>query len=165
LKWVNGIYIRNYNLEKLTRQLIPFINNAGYDCSSLDEMWLFSVVEAIRDNLTALSDIGKCIDIFFDAKYELSLDAQSLLKEKEALGVVRLVRDSLVHINSHSNDVYSLVINTVRKNTDLKGRKLFMPIRAAVTGKLTGPELDKIFAILGRDSIIKRIEKAIDITS
>jgi len=38
-----------------------------------------------------------------------------------------------------------------------------MPIRAAVTGKLTGPELDKIFAILGRDSILKRIEKAMEI--
>jgi len=163
LKWLNGIHIRNYNLEKLTRQLIPFINNAGYDCSSLDEMWLFSVVEAIRDNLTALSDIGDCIDIFFDAKYELSPDAQSLLKEKEALGVVRLVRDSLAHINSHSNDVYSLVINTVRENTDLKGRKLFMPIRAAVTGKLAGPELEKIFAILGRDSILRRVEKAMEI--
>lgn len=32
-----------------------------------------------------------------------------------------------------------------------------MPVRAALTGKLKGPELDRIFVALGVDSVRKRL--------
>jgi len=32
-----------------------------------------------------------------------------------------------------------------------------MPVRAALTGKLKGPELDRIFVVLGVDSARKRL--------
>jgi nondiscriminating glutamyl-tRNA synthetase len=35
-----------------------------------------------------------------------------------------------------------------------------MPIRAALTGKVHGPELDKVFAILGKDAALKRLKLA-----
>jgi nondiscriminating glutamyl-tRNA synthetase len=43
----------------------------------------------------------------------------------------------------------------------VKGKKLFMPIRAAVTGKVRGPELDKVFAILSLESLRHRAEDVI----
>jgi glutamyl/glutaminyl-tRNA synthetase len=36
-----------------------------------------------------------------------------------------------------------------------------MPVRAAITGKTWGPELDKLFAILGRGSLLKRVKQAV----
>ena len=33
-----------------------------------------------------------------------------------------------------------------------------MPIRAALTEKIHGPELDKVFAILGKDTALKRLK-------
>jgi nondiscriminating glutamyl-tRNA synthetase len=35
-----------------------------------------------------------------------------------------------------------------------------MPIHAALTGKVHGPELDKIFSILGKNAALKRLEIA-----
>jgi len=35
-----------------------------------------------------------------------------------------------------------------------------MPIRAALTGKTTGPELDKVFAIIGKEAALKRLKLA-----
>jgi glutamyl/glutaminyl-tRNA synthetase len=43
-----------------------------------------------------------------------------------------------------------------------KGKELFMPIRAALTGKVHGPELDKVFAILGKDTALKRLKSFSD---
>jgi nondiscriminating glutamyl-tRNA synthetase len=161
LQWLNGIYIRNYKPEKLMELLKPIIIEAGYDYESLDKAWLSQIVESLRDNITALSDVGEYIDMFFDDRYELSHDARSLLAEDEAMKVLPLVRDTLERSKEDLKDVYADLIDTVREQTGLKGRKLFMPIRAAVTGRLTGPELDKIFAILGRESILRRIDTAI----
>ncbi len=46
----------------------------------------------------------------------------------------------------------------LRKKTNKKGKDLFMPIRAALTGKTTGPQLDKVFSILGKDVALKRLD-------
>jgi glutamyl-tRNA synthetase len=165
LNWLNGIYIRKYDLKELTEQLTPFIIDAGYDYHSINKKWLFSVVDAVRYNLSSLSDIGHYLDIFFDDRYKLSDDAISLLKEDEALAVIKQVYDTLIHMASHNSGIYDLVIKTVREKTGLKGRKLFMPVRAAITGRLSGPELDKVFAVLGRDSIIMRTERAMELAS
>ena len=37
-----------------------------------------------------------------------------------------------------------------------------MPIRAALTGKTHGPELDKVFAILGRAVVLRRLNTFIN---
>ena len=44
------------------------------------------------------------------------------------------------------------------KKTDEKGKALFMPIRAALTGSIEGMEIENIARILGRDEILKRIK-------
>ena len=54
------------------------------------------------------------------------------------------------------------IIRSIQDNkTGLKGKKLYLPIRAAVTGRLHGPELEQIFKHLGPASLLKRVEKAL----
>jgi nondiscriminating glutamyl-tRNA synthetase len=47
------------------------------------------------------------------------------------------------------------------EKTGLRGKKLFMPVRAAITGQTRGPELDRFFSILGKPSLQYRLRKAI----
>ncbi|MEL6298421.1 MAG: glutamate--tRNA ligase [Pseudomonadota bacterium] len=47
--------------------------------------------------------------------------------------------------------------NAVKKATGAKGRKLFMPIRLALTGKGHGPELAPLLPLIGRETIIRRL--------
>ena len=46
----------------------------------------------------------------------------------------------------------------------MRGKKLYLPIRAAVTGRLHGTELDRIFTLLSPTSLRKRVEKALALT-
>ena len=48
-------------------------------------------------------------------------------------------------------EIYLAAIKYTKEKTSAKGKELFMPIRAALTGKVHGPELDKVFLILGND--------------
>ena len=56
------------------------------------------------------------------------------------------------------------LIKRIGSQTGLKGKKLYLPIRAALTGHLHGPELDKVFALLSPSSLNKRIEQALALT-
>jgi len=161
LRWLNKIYIRDHKVDKLTELLIPFIENAGYDCNITDRRWLHSVVEAVSGNISTLSEIGDYIDIFFDEKYEISEDAASVFKEGHAPAVVKSLREALMLEKCTEDNLYRCVVDVVSSQTGLKGKKLFMPVRAAITGKTWGPELDKLFAILGRGSLLKRVKQAV----
>lgn len=49
----------------------------------------------------------------------------------------------------------------IQKKTGIKGKNLYMPTRAALTGMVHGPEFDKVLLLLGKEEIIKRLEKYI----
>ncbi len=161
LKWLNGIYMRQGDLHRLTERLLPFIRAAGYDVDALDRMWLERVTDAVRGDLSTLSDIGEQMDIFFDDRYVLSSEAQRLLGKEQALTVVRALQESLDKLPSSAERFYQEIMVSVERKTGAKGKKLFMPIRAAVTGKTRGPELDRVFAILSPASLKYRVEIAI----
>ena len=163
LKWLNAIYIRNCDVDKLTELLLPFIKDAGYDIDLMNRGWLHQVVEALRDNLVTLADVGLYLDIFIDDKYLISDEARTILRENVA--VVKVLRDELDQKNIPERDFYPNLIKSVRRKTGLKAKDIFLPIRAAITGRTSGPELEKIFAILGKESIVRRLELAIQIAA
>jgi glutamyl-tRNA synthetase len=163
LKWLNAIYIRNCDVDKLTELLLPFIKDAGYDIDLMNRGWLHQVVEALRDNLVTLADVGLYLDIFIDDKYLISDEARTILRENVA--VVKVLRDELDQKNIPERDFYPNLIKSVRRKTGLKAKDIFLPIRAAITGRTSGPELEKIFAILGKESIVRRLEQAIQIAA
>lgn len=166
LKWLNGIYIRQGDLHSLTERLLPFIRAAGYhDIDDIGRGRLEQIVDAVRGDLALLSDIGEQIDIFFDARFALSGEAQRLLGEGEALRVVRALRESIDGLSPSANNFYQEVIRSVERKTGVKGKKLFLPIRAAVTGRIKGPELDKVFAIVTPASMKRRVETALSDSS
>jgi nondiscriminating glutamyl-tRNA synthetase len=162
LEWLNAIYIRNCDVDKLTELLLPFIREAGYDVDLMNRGWLRQVVEALRDNLVTLADIGLYMDIFIDDKYSISDEARAILGEDTA-AVVKVLRDELTQEKMPERDFYHDLIKSVRRKTGLKAKNLFLPIRAAVTGRTSGPELEKVFAILGKESIVRRLERAIQL--
>ncbi|PWZ99430.1 glutamate--tRNA ligase, partial [Staphylococcus pseudintermedius] len=50
------------------------------------------------------------------------------------------------------------IIKEVQKETGIKGKQLFMPIRVAVTGQMHGPELPNTMEVLGQDKVLRRIQ-------
>jgi len=60
----------------------------------------------------------------------------------------------------HTYKQYTVALSEA---TGLQGRKLFMPLRAALTGLIHGPELDLIWEILGPDRVKQRLKAATEI--
>ena len=53
-------------------------------------------------------------------------------------------------------------IKAVQKETGIKGKNLFMPIRIAVSGEMHGPELPDTIYLLGREKSIQHIESMLE---
>jgi nondiscriminating glutamyl-tRNA synthetase len=172
LLWLNGLAIRRYDTAVLTELLLPFLREAGHD----DRMWerqrLEAIVAAVKDSLPTLDAIGGFLDLFTDDCYGMEPEAEALLHEAEAKKVLLALREILqVMMEGEQNvglekdaavsPVFRGIIGSIAAKTSLRGKSIYMPIRAAVTGRLHGPELDRIFALLGSASLLKRVDKAL----
>jgi len=161
LRWLNAIYIRNTALDDLINKLEPFLREAGYVPELLDAGWLKSVIETVQDELVTLADIGEHIDLFFDDRYAVSPEARQLLDSESGRKVVQAFGEFLRNASGAPQDIYASAIKYAKEKSGVKGRDLFMPVRAALTGKIKGPELDRVFAILGKSSTEKRLKQAL----
>jgi len=178
LLWLNGIYIRRLEPAVLTERLIPFILTAGYDERSFGRERLEGIVAAVRDSLPTLADIGGLLEIFSDERYRIDEEATLLLRGADAKQVLSELRGLLAGEGDPGEAVaagvptdraglsepFAALIKRIGERTGMRGKKLYLPIRAAVTGRLHGTELDRIFTLLSPTSLRKRVEKALALT-
>lgn len=181
LLWLNGIYIRRFEPAVLTERLTLFIRETGYDERSFGRERLEGIVAAVQDSLPTLADIGGYLGIFSDDRFLMDDEAASFLKGDDAKQVITALRGlieggaipgggvipvkdtpAVVPANGKGTPVtFADLIKRIGEQTGLRGKKLYLPIRAALTGRLHGPELDRIFSLLSPDSLHKRVEKAL----
>src|SRR5450759_3236868 len=114
---------------------MPFIRATGYDGDhDPDYPPHPDIVAAVQGNLRTLAEIKDYLLIFNNEKYELSLEAKTLLGGEEAQRIVKYFYESLNSGECPEDNFYEWAIKKVQIATSLKGRALFLPIRCALTG-------------------------------
>jgi nondiscriminating glutamyl-tRNA synthetase len=186
LLWLNGLYLRRLPPAALVERLIPFLPEAGYDRDSFGPERLTGIATAVQDSLSALADIGGCLEIFSDDRFRIDAEAETLLRSGEAKPVITALQQILDTGNAGGDlstmksatpsemaaagDAgrrqeapipFASLVKRISEQTGLKGKKLYLPLRAVLTGRLHGPELERIFALLDRTSLRRRAEKAL----
>lgn len=166
LNWLNGHYIRQAPLEYITELAVPFLEKAGYLRAPLTperHEWLKSVVALAREYLVCLEDIKDHVGIYFNDRVEvLEAGAREVLDEPHvpalfaALG--RLVEDCPVLTAAKAREL----LKGAGKEAGVKGKQIFIPVRAALTGSIQGPDLNQIMAILGKERVAGRLAGALD---
>lgn len=162
LDWVNGHYIRSYDLDKLTKIAIPFLKEKGYiDDTFVEEkyQWIKMLVETVREGLSNVSEIVDKVDIFFNENIKVENDeALEVLRWEETPIVLKALKEEIKNADEINQEFAKDLMKKIKKATGVKGKKLFMPTRVALTGRVHGPELVSIIYLLGKQNILKRIE-------
>ncbi|MBI2471200.1 MAG: glutamate--tRNA ligase [Planctomycetes bacterium] len=161
LDWLSGQYIRETDLERLTNLSIPYLQTAGFistDETKIDRSKLKIILDAIRSNISCLSQIVREVDIFFK-DVVISDSHVEFLSSETSQSILSTFYINLQKLNTLSPDIFKEVLKTVQKETKVNGKGLYMPIRIALTGREHGPELYSIANILGINTCRKRIER------
>jgi glutamyl-tRNA synthetase len=158
LRWINSHYIKEKDIAGLTELIVPFLTKKGINANEVDKNWLYKMVDAVKDNIETLSDIDKYAGIFFYEVYTAHITKECLGEGAE--DVLKLLKEMVEAEEVITEEIADRIILHIKEKTNLKGKKLMMPIRIALTGKTEGPELKKIMDVLGKERIIKRIDSA-----
>ncbi len=164
LDWMNGQYIRELTIEELTHSLIPLWREAGLlsggDLDSSEILRLRSIAAICRERLVKLPDIIELTDFFFRP---VQYDAKALdkaLKKEGAKEVLQSAAAKLGTIGEWTTAAIETGLRELADELEEKPRKVFQPIRAAISGRLVSPPLFESLEILGREESLARFRKA-----
>ena len=112
-----------------------------------EEDWL-----ALRGNLERLADFGRWFAVLHGEidPPELAHDERLLVKDAAATA------EQL----DWSAEPWRALTDALKQATGRKGRELFHPLRLALTGRDSGPEMAPLLAAMGKDRAVRRLEAA-----
>lgn len=164
LNWFNGHYIRTLPLTTITDRALPYLPadaTAQYSRAELEE-----IVASTRDGLTMLSEIGPATRFFFDKVIGIADDLRKdLLARDSSRRVLSALSKRLSDVPWGNHAGAKAVVDAIGKDLDLKGKDLYWPMRAALSGKTQGPDLGAIISILGPERVQARIDAALQLCS
>ncbi len=136
------------NINQKFLQIVDF----SYISKALEKLNLTEInqefFDIFKENIEILSDIKKWHNLCFEEfRYENNEN------DKEFLKIVA----NLLPQNTKDKDCWKIWLEQIKQNTNRKGKELFMPIRLALTGFESGPEIKNLINFINRDEILARL--------
>ncbi len=163
--WLNAEHLRALNIDDLAQQLMPYAQQAGFKNATPEK--LRAIAPLIRERIRLLSEVGTAADFFLaepqpydpaeliPKKGDAAMAAQALRKAKEVLSVVP----------TFDHATLEGVLRAAAEELKVKAGQMFQPVRVAVCGRKNAPPLFETLEVLGRDTVLARIEFALGIVS
>lgn len=160
LTWLNGQHIRMMDTVKLTGLLAPLIDEAGLFDETEAAPDIIKVVEALQTSLERLTDVAGLAKMFYEPNVSVEPAASELIgssRMKEiAVAAIEILQDIEDFEDQSAKDFLKVLADKL-KPIGIKGKELFLPMRAALTGRLSGPELHSIIDVFGPGKCIDRL--------
>lgn len=168
LNWLNSHYIKHSPVERVAELAIPFLQRAGYLPETIDagvREKVRLVMVAIREYLEYLAQVEQHAAVFFRQPGYDDPEAREVLAGEQVPAVFRAVRDKLEQAGEHLDEAAAkTLLKQVPKELGLGGKKVYLPLRAALTGRTRGPELHHLLPALGGREVMARLDSALAAT-
>lgn len=156
LDWVNAQYIRKLEISKLAELIKPYLVEACFIKDDICKEKLELIALTFQESISKLTDIVPQSEFLF-REIEVEEEAQ-VMANVEHIGILKeKIREELENIEEMDSETAKGFMKKIQKASGFKGKDLFMPVRALLTGQVHGPELSNILQILGKEEILKKI--------
>ena len=160
LDWFNAHYLRSLPLDVVVERSRPFL--ADLNLSEFSESGVADIVATIRESISKLSELPGAARFFFGKELDLSSEIkESVLNSTEARQVLEKMLSVLGSIPWDDKKGTKALVDNLGSEIGVKGKKLYWPLRAALSGTTQGPDLGAVICILGPDKVKARLEAAL----
>lgn len=168
LEWLNSLYMRelvHHNLDRVVDLCAEILQEPhlidGPPPPAL-RTYIAEVIRIIGDRLKVGADILVYGDFFFKDAVDYDPDAAArLLKTSTAAGMLAELRDRLAGTVEFRAEALEGLVHQMVTDRGLSTRDIVHPTRLALTGKTVGPGLYELMAVLGKERVLRRLDRAI----
>ena len=165
LLWMNNQYMKQKDVDTVFRLALPHLIKAGRIPEHPTEEQLDyarKLVALYQEQMSYGAEIVPLSELFFRETVTYDEEAKQILAEDHVPDLLQSFLEEMEGLEPFTADEIKGALKRVQKSVGVKGKKLFMPIRVAVTGETHGPELPKTIELLGREKTVNRLRNLLN---
>ena len=167
LNWINSHYLKKLDVETLTEMALPHLREAGLvkEELSVEKLeWVRKVVDAVREYVSFAAQIPEHAAVFFQDEVVMeNEETAAILQDPDIPRVMDEFLSRIATMDGITGEQVQATLKAIGKELKLGGKKVFMPIRVALTGKMHGPELITLIPLLGNVRTAERIRHSLGV--
>ncbi len=164
LEWINNQYVKEADnstiMDLALRQLIAGGNIPENPDNKTIE-WARQLIMLYKREMSYMAQINDIASVFFQEPDEIDGDALAEISNETAPVVLHEFLDRIQKLTIFDSVEILKTIKAIQKDTKIKGRQLWMPIRIAVTHEMHGPELPESVELVGKQKAIEHIKQTL----
>ncbi len=160
LNWLNHQYIKQADPARVAHLLSPHIGDLGIDPAEGPD--LVTVVEAQRERATTLIELARISAFYYRDFEDFDVKAAKKAFKGDAAEALAAVKTHLAELESWEREPIHACVGATVDALGVGFGKVAMPLRIAVTGGAPSPDLDLTLYLVGRESSLRRIDRAIE---
>lgn len=159
---LNTEYLREMNLESFAFLARPKLNEAGLVAEDMDEDYLQAVLKLCQPKARSLDSLSELCDYFFIDTYEMDAKAgEKIAKKADPKALLTELVPVFEGLNAFDADAIQVALENYANAQEVKVFAYFPALRYALSGRAGGPDLLPMLAVLGRETVLKRIQSFI----
>ena len=161
LNWLNRHYLKQLPMHKLVETAVPFLAHAGLvsDPPSAPVVeWLELVLDAVINKIDYLSQLPDAARLIFEYDVRAAAESVGIIESADNAAsreILKRVVSKVLEERQITYPRFREILKEVQKETGRKGKELFHPVRVALTGAESGPELEKLVPIFEKGAELK----------
>lgn len=163
LEWMNNQHIMRMTDDRLLECVRPWLTDAGLWQTSFDAArreWLTQVLALLRPRARRLGDF---VPGFAPFVTEVVFEPQAVSKHltAETVPTLQALQSALRDVDAFDPQPLEQVVRSTAEQAGIKAGALIHATRVALTGRTVSPGLFEVMALLGRDTVLRRLDTAV----
>ena len=156
---LNAQYIRESDSKALSEALIPFLERLGF--MNLNKTQVAGAAQTLRMRSKTLVEMAESARFYFekDLRYEEKADRKFL--KPDVAPIMRETRGRIENTADFTQKNLERLFLHLLDEKKIKLGEIAQPLRVALTGTSASPGLFEVMEVLGKETVLRRVDKAL----
>jgi glutamyl/glutaminyl-tRNA synthetase len=158
---LNGEYVREMPDDRFYELSLHALGRAGLDTGGWPVEYLKAALDTCKGKFKLFGELPAYAGFYF--REDVQYDPEATKKDFTAENKPRLMklREALGALEPFEADAIGNMLKAVAQELGIKTGVLVHPTRLACSGSAAGPSLYHLMAILGKERVLQRLDRAI----
>lgn len=160
LQALNADHIQAATPECLGPQVLPFLNAKGWNAA--DDDYLHRIIPTLQPRSKNLQEMADQAHFYYIDDIDFDEKAAKKFLKGNVLEPLKALKARLEDLEDYGEQNLENVFAALLEAFEIKLGKIAQPVRVALTGTSVSPGIFEIIAVLGKERVLPRLQKAID---
>ena len=156
---LNAWYIRNSSDDSLAQELVPFLQQQGFE--NLDQQIVKGAVTTLKERSKTLVEMAEKAGFYFQEEIIYEKKGDDKFLKPDVVELFEGLKERLEKAHEFNKESLEKIFAKFLEEKKIKLGKIAQPLRVALTGNTVSPGIFEVMEVLGKDKVLQRIDKAI----